>query len=85
MSLIFHYNHVNEELTNIFIIDELVGFDQEWKCNANKHLPGWNIRHNYNAGSTGNRDSPFREGFGLDAMARPSGAIQKKVVTINIE
>nr|GLL25439.1 uncharacterized protein LOC109149034 [Ipomoea trifida] len=65
--------------------DELVGFDREWKYNANKHLPGWNIRHNYNAGSTGDRDSPFREGFGLDAMARPSGAIQKKVVTINIE
>nr|GMC90817.1 uncharacterized protein LOC109149034 [Ipomoea batatas] len=65
--------------------DELVGFNREWKCNANKHLPGWNIRRNYNAGSTGDRDSPFREGFGLDVMARPSGAIQKKVVTINIE
>nr|GMC90865.1 myeloid leukemia factor 1 isoform X1 [Ipomoea batatas] len=58
--------------------DELVGFDWEWKCNANKHLPGWNIKRNYNAGSTGDRDSPFREGFGLDVMARSSGAIQKK-------
>nr|GMC84778.1 uncharacterized protein LOC109149034 [Ipomoea batatas] len=59
--------------------DELVGFNREWEHNANKHLPGWNIKRNYNAGSTGDRDSPFREGFGLDVMARPSGAIQKKI------
>ncbi|XP_019152206.1 PREDICTED: uncharacterized protein LOC109149034 [Ipomoea nil] len=76
--------------------DELVGFDRDWKCNANKHLPGWNVGRNYNTGSTGNsftmtnRDSPFREGFrglrpDLNVMARPSRARHKKVVTINIE
>ncbi|KAI7748603.1 hypothetical protein M8C21_012403 [Ambrosia artemisiifolia] len=73
--------------------DELAGFEQEWKGNAEMHIPGWNEEFNLfeSAGSGSTR--PFNlalegsENANNDNGTRSSssGGRLKKVVTINID
>ncbi|XP_059633977.1 uncharacterized protein LOC132276534 [Cornus florida] len=76
---------------------DLDGFEQAWKVNAEKHLPGrndgFNVRESGGASSSGQAARggwalPFTEFSERSGRVRPgnsSGVRSKKVVTINIE
>ncbi|KAF5801197.1 putative myeloid leukemia factor [Helianthus annuus] len=74
--------------------DELAGFEQEWKGNADMHIPGWNEEFNLLERTGSGSMRPFNlalkgsESVNADNGARrssSSGGRPKKVVTINID
>lgn len=76
--------------------DELARFEQTWKGNADKHLPGWNNGFDLhaNAGTSDHSLTNWNPGFGnpfgglrpnSNNQPEPSRGRPKKVVTINIE
>ncbi|KAI3741231.1 hypothetical protein L1987_58901 [Smallanthus sonchifolius] len=69
--------------------DELAGFEQEWKGNADSHIPGWNEEFNLFERAGYGSLRPF--GLAIEGSGRASndngssGGRPKKVVTINID
>ncbi|KAL3536959.1 hypothetical protein ACH5RR_000325 [Cinchona calisaya] len=80
--------------------DELNGFEENWKSNADKYLPGWSSGFNQleNAGANligwdgfptwtgwGGWALPSTEHFGNAETGEPDGGKAKKVVRVNIK
>ncbi|XP_058102073.1 uncharacterized protein LOC131246182 isoform X2 [Magnolia sinica] len=56
--------------------DELAGFEEAWKVNAKKHLPGWNhefdmLNSGHEGNSGGRRDGRASQGWALPSTESP--------------
>ncbi|CAL5381545.1 unnamed protein product [Camellia sinensis] len=77
------HNLNEEDLYCGVVSDELAGFEQSWKGNAERHLPGWDDRFNFNgtagASSSGQRGRASGSSWplpieGFPARTRTMGA-----------